>query len=363
MAELSEIVANAVHAAETGGAEEGNADAGSTGDQTDSNSEPSGDGDADTSGESVSATAGEAGTTVEKLAEPDEVDKELETLGIKAPRAGERENRLPHSRVKKIFTNAQKKWAEAHLGELKTRDEKITQHQQELENFRRADELLASDPDRYISMLAAIHPDKYKKYVSGAPTVGLADTKSAAVASVAALGPRPAPDHKFEDGSTGYTPEQHEKLLDWVAATAEAKAVARTEEVFTKRFGPIEKEWQSNRAIQEKMPVVRAQTAAARKRWGKLYEDEEKLGTESGLYKYLTANQHVPFDAAVADYLLPKIHTDRDKIRAELTTEMNARPAAAARTVPTVTSGVKDSSTGERSIEQVIRDSITHLKR
>src|SRR5438445_13389701 len=56
---------------------------------------------------------------VEPVVEVDELTKELEGLGLKAPKVGERENRLPYSRVKKIVENARKKQIEAHTAALK----------------------------------------------------------------------------------------------------------------------------------------------------------------------------------------------------------------------------------------------------
>src|ERR1700730_527659 len=65
------------------------------------------------------AVVAEPVVEVKTPAEVDELAAELEALGIKAPKEGERENRLPYSRVKKIIANSRKKLMESHTGELK----------------------------------------------------------------------------------------------------------------------------------------------------------------------------------------------------------------------------------------------------
>src|SRR6266478_3897408 len=81
---------------------------------------------------------GEEGVTAE-VAEPvvevDDFTKELEGLGLKAPKVGERENRLPYSRVKKIVENARKKQIEAHNAVLKAEQDKYTKAEERLKNM------------------------------------------------------------------------------------------------------------------------------------------------------------------------------------------------------------------------------------
>ena len=77
----------------------------------------------------------------------DPLTKELEDLGLKEPKAGERENRLPYSRVKKIVENARKKQVEAHAAALKVETDRYAQAQEKLKNMDAVDRLIDGDPD------------------------------------------------------------------------------------------------------------------------------------------------------------------------------------------------------------------------
>lgn len=356
MPTTEEIVATAVQDATGGeGGDEGSSEVASssdTGEQVASSDEKA----------QVVADTTEPAKEPTIVTEPDELTKELEALGIKAPKEGERENRLPYSRVKKITENLKKKLEAAHTAALAERDGKLTSTEQELSNFRKADELFRSDPDRYVQVLAALNP-AYRKYVDLKPAV---EAKPAAVVAAEALGPRPAPDWKFEDGSLGYSPAQHEKLLDWVAATAEAKAVARAEESYTKRFGPIEKAWQANEAAQQGRTKVTGQFRQAQKIWGKLFDEDYALGEKSEVLKAMRENDgeqgrpFLSFDACVASVLAPKQQAwgaaSRDALRAEWTKELNERPAAAARTGPAATK--TDEASAPQTAEDIVRAAV-----
>ena len=291
----------------------------------------------------------EPGTETPSVLEPqDELTAELEALGIKVPREGERENRLPYSRIKKIFGNAQKKWVADHANEITERETRLTKAQERLQNMDNVDRLIEADPDRYIGMLAALHPEKYKKFISSTSQETREQPQK-----VVPTEPMPQPDTKFDDGSVGYSPEGLNALMDWRDKQTEQRVTAKLEEAYTKRFGPIEREWQSNKVIQEQIPHVKAQTESARKRWGSLFEAEERLDMQSPLLKYMQDNPQISFDAACADYFLPKIRTGRETMRSELLKEINERPKAAVKSVPGITSESK-SATGPRSIEDII---------
>lgn len=307
-------------------------------------------------------------------AEQDELDKELEALGIPAFDQTKRENRLPYRRMKKIFGNAQEKWKTTHKAELAERDTKLTAAEQRLQHMDSVDALIASDPDRYVAMLAAMHPDKYSRFVGRTP-----EAAKPAV-DTAAADPKPEPDGQYADGTPGYTPAGMEKLLDWRDRQTAAKLKADYEE----RLKPLEEQRKTleeqqktqaqQRAAEEhraaQVPKIKAQVAHASKTWGKLFDDDYAKANagDSEILKVMQANDgkegrpFLSFDAAVAQVLTPKLYADRNTMREELLKEINGRPAAADRT-PGSPSVVPDSPVGERNMEDVIRQSIAHLKR
>ena len=304
-------------------------------------------------------------TVVEEIKTPAEVDElaaELEALGINAPKEGERENRLPYSRVKKIIANSRKKLLEAHTTDLKTRDDKYTAAEKRLKDFDAADNLLRTDPAKYLEMLAVLNP-AYKQYASG-------QQQQQQVVKPAEVKPDPAPgpDATFADGSKGYSAEGLEKLREW----DRRQAVNEAQKLFDARLAPIE---QANKTREEQqrayeykqaqIPVIRGQIATASKTWGKAFDDDyAKQGEgKSDILKYMQANPDVPFDTCVAAVLVPKIQANRDTMRGDLLKEINARPKAAVKTpVAAVKAGAVDPNE-IRTTEDVIRESIAGLKR
>ncbi len=328
----------------------------------------------DEGGSLAEVTAGDAGGTEEAsiaeavvetppdleqpVVEADPLSKELEELGLKAPVAGERENRIPYSRVKKIIENSRKKLAEANAAALAERDGKLTESEKRLQNMDAVDRLIASDPDRYLGMLAALHP-AYKKYLGG----GAAEVKPA---PVAASEPAPQPDARFEDGSIGYSAEGLQKLLEWQARQVESRVTKQIEETYTKRFGPIEQNWKSQQLINEKLPGIRQQIDTAKKTWGKAFEDDYGKDEDSEILAVMKANDgrngrpFMTFEAAVDRVLVPRALADRNAMRADLLKEINDRPKAAAKGSPAAVSGAD--ATGPRSTEDIIREAAATLK-
>ncbi len=292
----------------------------------------------------------------EKPVEKDELTKELEALGLKEPKEGERENRLPFKRVKKITENYGKKVAakyEAELTPLKAEVETLRTVKTSVANV---DRLIASDPDRYITMLAGIHPE-YKKFLQGGKVEGKGSAEPVVDKAVAALGERPKPDAKFEDGSEGYSPAQHEKLLDWVAAKARAEAVADTKAELDKRFGPIEKERKGREELNQRVEGVRQEAAQIRDMYGAdvvaKYEDK--------IVAHMKANPTMGARQAAREVIMPALQADRNKMRTEILAETAARPKAASKTPVGQTKKTADED-GPRSLEQVIAEAVATLK-
>jgi hypothetical protein len=294
-------------------------------------------------------------------AEVDELAAELEALGIKAPKEGERENRLPYSRVKKIIANSRKKLQEANAAEIKTRDEKYAAAEKRLKDFDAADHLSKTDAKKYLELLAVLNPE-FKQFLGG--------QQQPAVVKPAEVKPDPAPgpDATFADGSKGYSAEGLERLREW----DRRQAVQEAQKLFDARLAPIE---QANKSREEQqrayeyrqaqIPVINGQIANASKTWGKAFDDDYAKQREgkSEILKYMQENPNVPFDTCVAHVLLPKVQANRDTMRADLLKEINARPKAAVKTpVAAVKAGAVDPNE-IRTTEDVIRESIAGLKR
>ncbi len=291
----------------------------------------------------------------EKPVEKDELTKELEALGLKEPKEGERENRLPFKRVKKITENYGKKVAaryEAELAPLKT---EVSTLRQTAETVKNVDRLIATDPDRYLTMLAGIHPKLYGKYLQGGTVAAPAGDKPAPKAE-SKLGPRPAADHKFEDGSMGYTPEQHEKLLDWVAAKAKEDALVEARAELDQRFKPLDDERKGREEFHKQVDDVKAETARIREAYG----PEVLAKYENQIVEHMKKNPTMSASKAAREIIMPALQADRNKMRTEILVETKERPKAA-KTAPVDTSKSTEED-NPTTIEGVIAKSIAGLK-
>lgn len=284
--------------------------------------------------------------------EVDQITKDLEELGLRAPKEGERENRLPHSRVKRIAENYGKK-VEARftqeLTTLKTQNSQLVARSQQID---RVDHLIKSDPERYITMLSTIHPE-YKRFLGGAPAADKPAGKPATAASPA--GPRPQPDVTFADKSRGYSPEQHDKLLDWIKADAKAEARREVEEWVEAKYGPIAKSFEARQALNEQIPIVRQRINNVYETWGQELVEQH----EPEIVQLMQQYPQMGTEEAVARILVPKVRADRNTMRNELIAETRTRPAAAAKLVPGAASAGKDlPEQGGDPIENAIRRSL-----
>jgi len=361
MADLIDTIQNAVADVEQGTVPDpvaGEDTGGDSGGDVETSSGDTGGGDGSTSDEAVSPssrlqTADEPTVPAAPPPPPvDELTKELESFGMKAPTEG-KEGRFRWGQVRKVVENTRKKLNDQHQQAIRVRDAQLAEVSERVKNMDAVDQLIVNDPERYLTILASLHPDKYSKYVGrgqapapAAPTYGEQP---------------PGPDAQFSDGSRGYSPEGLQALMEWQAQRVTAQVTEQVEQKYAARFGPIEQEWKQTRAEAEfekkHVPIVRSQIATARETWGKPFTDHE-----AEIVKVMAENDgqqgrpYLSFDAAIAKVLVPKQRASRDKVRREILDEINGRPAAAAHTGGPAPQG--NGATGARSTEDVIRAAI-----
>ena len=359
MADLHDVVAGAVASAVESGdipatPSEGDTDSGTPDSVVDpgTSADPVG-------GEAVSPTDGSAATPAKEPAKPaklDEIDKLLAANDIKPVDKHGRENRIPYKNVRRITENAEKRAAERVQKTLSEHQGKIQTYEGELHSYRQSDDLARRDPDRFMELLGLVNP-AFKAYRKGGESA--AATTAVQPEPVSKLGPRPEPDAKFPDGSLGYSPEQHEKLMDWVEARAEERAYTRAQKEFDTRFGPIEKDWKTAQQVSQLAPRIENQMANMSRMWGKLFDEEVKRGNSSDILKYM--NQYgTTLEFATSAVLLPRINRSQDEMRTSLLAEINERPAAAASAA--ATSSVRRPSDASRTMADVVREATSGLK-
>lgn len=268
----------------------------------------------------------------------DEFDALCDELGFRLPKPGQRENKIPQSRVRARVKTALQKQAAKFGTERTDLTGKLTSADGELQTFRRADALIAegaSDPAKarqYIELLAAIHP-AYKAFLSPAAAAAAGASETAVPQALKDLGPKPGPDITYTDGTTGFSQAQLDKRDEWLAASAEIRGYERSKKEFETRFGPIEKQFKTAADREAEAPRIEARITAIRDQWGELFIAQERAETakkgSSEIAQYQAAHPGVPFEQVVAAVLIPKMRADRTTMRQELLKELNGKKKAA----------------------------------
>lgn len=317
------------------------------------------DGDADATATPVveGDTTIVADKTEKPAVEGDEIDKILEAAGVKAPKEGERENRIPYSRTRKIIGNALKKQGEGHTAAVTELNTKLTAQEGELVNFRRADSLAAKDPDRYMEVLATINP-AFKAYVKGGAAATGADGKPVVAAAAGAskdLGPKPGPDIKYTDGSTAFSPEQLEKREEWLVKSAIQQAKVEAEAAAEAKYGPLAKNFEGIQASEAQHARIMGVIQTEQQHWG---DDFPKPGSaeEKQVNDLLKADGKMSLRAAIHKVVIGNAKAGRTKIREEVLTEINGRKGASSG-APAAKKVVADPNE-VKSLDEVIRESI-----
>lgn len=291
--------------------------------------------------------------TADELAE----DKELEDIGLLPVKPGQKENRIPYSRVRKIILNGLKKRGATHAEAVKALNSTIEGLQTKVGLMDKLEEFVKTKPDEYIAHLQKLHPEQYGKYTK-------AELREAAKTGEfvpAKDDPKPEPDGEYPDGSKGYTPEGVQKLLEWntrqAVRQAKSEAQAEMEKTLKEKLEPVNgilEERKAHQTLEQRRQSIKEATEEAREVWGDLFTQDEAKGNDSEIVKALNADsqriadlnapiiafnrsvpenqrrplhKRLPFLTIVAKVLLPKVVAERAKIREEVTKEVDEEAA------------------------------------
>lgn len=328
-ADLDSIIAGAMETIDAGGDSGG--DTGDSGDLgTDTPSDvPATDAadagtDASAEGQEADASGQPADTGVADTRSADDIafDAELAELGLSAPKPGQRDNRIPYSRIRKIVANAKTKWSEKlkgeHTTELTAREQQIKELNDLKATYDRAEKAIESDGEAYIAYLAKTFPAQYGRFAKPADGQKAAEKPQ-----------EPQPDVKYDDGSLGYSPEQFAKLREFDRTEAARVAEERAVRQFNERFGPIEQEYKATQQTNQDIQRVRGDIGKLREQWGGDLIDNPEV--QKAIVAHLDANKGVTLVEATRVVAMARISADRTKMRAELLAEMKNAPRAAAK--------------------------------
>ena len=251
---------------------------------------------------------------------------------------GNKYNRLPYSRVKAIVENARKKAADEHAAALAEHQAKLKNYEAESQTWRQQqDELrqMASNPEQFLRALAVANP-------------AYAEIIERAFAKQEQRQPQHQniePDVVLPDGSYGYSAAAAERVYEQRMAAAEQKML----EKLSKRFEPIESEFRARKAYEEMIPRVRQQLTEASK-WPLFSENQEAIRQK------MEGDRSLSLEAAYRAVVLPKLQSDRDKMRQEILAEINGKAKAAA--TPAAVPAAAAPTSKDQSVESIIRAAI-----
>lgn len=216
---------------------------------------------------------------------------------------------IPFDRHEAVLANTRKEYEEklARLAWAEQVQGDPTQIAEELRAMR----IAATDPDAFVSFLKS--KPAYARYFQPAAP----EQKSAAQEDL-----MPKPDKLYDDGSTGYSAERLQQLLDWKDRQNERK--------MAERFGPIEQEYRGrevyNQALARTAPILEN----ARNTWDGFKDHEPEI--RNVIASALERGEIVSLDAAYRQVVVPKLKAQesdlRARIRQELIEESNRKSAA-----------------------------------
>lgn len=288
---------------------------------------------------------------------PDAITAELEELGLRTPEPGSN-NRIPYPRVRKIVENAIRKREDQHKTLMDEINGKLSTASQRAEAAERVDNLIATDFPRYLQLLETLHP-KAKDAIAAyrtPPKPAVADKPQES-----ALPDEPPYDHRFEDGSVGFTPEGARRHQAWMMEVAEARAMSRATALFEEKYGrniaPLIDERRNREILQQSTELLNAKVSEAGKIWGTTFTEDWAKGDNGDIAKFARANPRASFEQVVQAVLVPKMLADRTKVRKEVLDEGNLRAAAAAKNTSQAAKPDK-SSAGPVSLDDQIKEAM-----
>ena len=274
-----------------------------------------------------------------------------------------RDNKIPYSAVRdRIVPNAVKKaeasWTTEKLQPVVAERDRLVA---KVNDIAQTEHILFNEPQRFIGILRTI--PGYAELLSNTGNTA-AIGKSAAPGDLpdAANDPRPGPD--YLDPTTGkpagYTPEGHEKLLDWISRDAERRALARME----KKFGPISDAFdrtQKGRQQRQELETRTNDVLSQATIWPGFkdnYTEIEKVlpaipdvNPETGRRYTAMEALRVAYDKVVPD----KLRANEDALRRKILDEMAAAPAGTSTTGQTTAKTGEGPQPGESATHYAIR--------
>jgi hypothetical protein len=257
------------------------------------------DDDSESSAEPSESTASSSPASATPLT-AQEKDELAELLGI-GDRVGPGKwtSRIAYSKIHKVIGERDAQRKAEHDAALKGHTDKIGEYEKRLDAISQVERIMYEEPDRFIEMLSSI-PAYHGRFGS-----------SRSSTHPQAGSERPGPDIRYQDGSTAYSEEGLQRLLDWNAAQVEKR--------LTSRIAPFEHERQVKAIEAAAAPKIQAMLTEAAK-WPMFTENE------AAILQVLQSEPQTSLEAAYQRVVLPKLAANRDSLRQEILKELAERP-------------------------------------
>ncbi len=341
----------------------------------------------ETESESLEVTSPAGRQAAEEPAAETPQDEFARLAGIQQFGIGNRENRIPYSRVKKITEKAVNEVAEIalgrklnqgekaidvvkeHVAQIPQLTEKITDYEKRLESVGQFEDIMANDPQKFLTLLSKVPVyQQFFEFVEkasaafpdGQVPAAPAEQPSAAVTQTVDAGdPMPEPDEPLADGSKVYSMAGLKKLLDWHGRQVETRLQSRfsTErKQLEDRFTPVAEDWQERRRMEAALPVIRKKIEEART-WHLFNE------SENDILEVLRKDPQISLEGAYQKVVFPKLVAERNQQRQQLIQETKNAPTSTSIPVRAATKPSPAPHAGPRKLEDVIKDAVDQLKR
>lgn len=318
--------------------------------EVDTSSESLGETPADTAPEADASSDVASGDEAQQASPV--ADEWAKKHGVAPQQPGQRENRLPYSRVKKIVENAEKRAVEPLQAKVVEFEAKVKDYEERLTRVGEFERVMVQEPVQFLEMLNQI--PAYAQIFSQLQR----KDEAAAGAATPAVDPyegMPQPDETLPDGSKVYSLKGLAARDEWNRQQAKKEILAEVQQ----QFGPILDERQARQRYEAMIPQVQKQIEEART-WPQFKENEDAIVAA------LAANDKLSLEGAYRQVVLPRFQTDekklRDEIRKQVLADLKKAPATSAPVGGTRPRPVSQSS-GPRNLEDVIKESMGELQR
>lgn len=340
--------------------------------------------DSDSSSQQISSPTASSQVSSPAAAKNEPTDEFERLSGIQQMGVGNRENRIPYSRVKKITERAASEVAEAalgrklnpgekavdvvkaHVAQLPALQSRVSDYESRLNTVGEFESVMADQPQRFLQMLATL--PAYKEFFDfveravkmveddGQPAQESqeAPTSQAAPQQFTATDDMPEPDEELTDGSRVYSMQGLKNLLAWNSNQVKTQVTKQFEE----RYKPMESDYQARRRIEATLPLIRAQIAEAQS-WPLFKESEEEIT------QLLSNDKQISLEAAYRRVVFPKLQAERNKMRQGILQEIKKAPVSPSSVVSKVASrpAAPNATSGPRALEDIIKEQVEAIRR